>query len=76
MYRGMGILGTHGATWDSAQYFGYATPVITDSYLFQMKLQHNFIYSLVRNSRPVEGMNMCAVPPWPGLNQGRQFQII
>ena len=75
-YRGMGILGTHGATWDSAQYFGYATLVITDSNLFQMKLQHNFFYSLVRNSRPVEGMNMYAVPPWPGLNQGRQFQII
>ena len=43
---------------------------------FPLKLQHNFIYSLFSNSRPFEGMNMCAVPPWPGFNQGRQFQII
>ena len=41
-----------------------------------MKLQHNFISSLFRNVRPIEEINMCAVHPWPGLNQGRQFQII
>ena len=29
---------------------------------FPMKLQHNFIYSSFRTSRPSEGMNMCAVP--------------
>ena len=34
-YWGMGIFGTHGATWDSAQYFGYAALVITHSNLFQ-----------------------------------------
>ena len=62
-YRGMGILGTHGATSDSAQYFGYASLVFTDFDLFPMKMQHNFFYSLFVNSRSFEGMNMCAVPP-------------
>ena len=64
----------NGDTCHSAQYFGYATLVFTDSNLFPMKMQHNFFHSLFVNSRPFEGKNMCAVPQWPGLNQGDDFK--
>ena len=76
MYRGMGILGTHGATWDSAQYFGYATLVITDSNLFQWNCSITLFTPCLEIQDHLKEWICVQYPPGPAWIRGDDFKLL